>query len=99
MRGGQRDDASLDNKHAFQHHRDYESEMLMRCPVCDGSGLHHYGAAVSPLPSILPCPECGGCGVAHCCDGLQACCDIEGDRRAEAHRGAQVPAAPAKPAD
>jgi hypothetical protein len=29
----------------------------------------------------VPCAECGGCGVAHCCDGIQSCCEIEGDER------------------
>jgi hypothetical protein len=32
---------------------------------------------------IVPCPECGGCGVAHCCDGLVACGEIDGDVRFE----------------
>ena len=32
---------------------------------------------------FVPCPECGGCGVAHCCDGLVACGEIDGDVRFE----------------
>ena len=49
----------------------------MRCILCDGSGLR-------PAPGGgVPCPECGGCGVAHCCDGLVACGEIEGDLRFE----------------
>ena len=47
----------------------------MRCNLCDGSGMR-------PSPGGgTPCPECGGCGVAHCCDGLVACGEIEGDVR------------------
>lgn len=47
----------------------------MRCDLCDGSGMRQ-----SP-DGYSPCPECGGCGVAHCCDGLVACGEIEGDVR------------------
>ncbi len=54
-----------------------ESEGDMRCNFCDGSGMRQQGGV------ILPCPECGGCGVAHCCDGIQACCEVEGDMRLE----------------
>jgi len=28
-----------------------------------------------------PCLECGGCGHSHCCDGLTACGEVEGDER------------------
>ncbi len=49
----------------------------MRCNFCDGTGLRVQG------PTPVPCAECGGCGVAHCCDGLQACCEIEGDMTLE----------------
>lgn len=49
----------------------------MRCNFCDGTGMRPQGAV------LLPCPECGGCGVAHCCDGIQACCEVEGDARLE----------------
>ena len=49
----------------------------MRCHLCEGSGMR-------PSPrGLTPCPECGGCGVAHCCDGLVACGEIEGDVRFE----------------
>lgn len=53
--------------------RPLEGILSMRCNFCDGSGLK---------PTELgpqPCEECGGCGVAHCCDGLQACCEIEAE--------------------
>ena len=47
----------------------------MRCNLCDGTGMR-------PSPGGgAPCPECGGCGVAHFCDGLVACGEIEGDVR------------------
>ena len=47
----------------------------MRCNLCNGSGMR-------PSPGgLAPCPECGGCGVAHCCDGLVACGEVEGDVR------------------
>jgi hypothetical protein len=45
----------------------------MRCYFCDGTGVRKEAGGSSP------CPECGGCGFSHCCDGLQACCEIEGD--------------------
>ena len=54
-----------------------ELRSLMRCNLCDGSGMRRASSG------LLPCPECGGCGVAHCCDGLVACGDIEGDLRFE----------------
>lgn len=62
----------------------------MRCKFCDGSGLNK--TAGRPQP----CKECGGCGVAHCCDGLQACCEIEPDlvqdepNRESGHDGTQL---------
>jgi hypothetical protein len=31
--------------------------------------------------TAVPCVECGGCGFSHCCDGLQACGEVEGDTR------------------
>jgi hypothetical protein len=63
----------------------------MRCNFCDGSGMRPQGAV------LLPCPECGGCGVAHCCDGIQACCEVEGDVRLEPRsESASTAPAPAK---
>ncbi|MEY3552586.1 MAG: hypothetical protein RL735_934 [Pseudomonadota bacterium] len=47
----------------------------MRCNFCDGTGMRRNGT------QVVPCAECGGCGVAHCCDGIQSCCEIEGDER------------------
>ncbi len=49
----------------------------MRCNLCDGSGMQRSASG------FTPCPECGGCGVAHCCDGLVACGEVEGDIRFE----------------
>jgi hypothetical protein len=56
----------------------------MRCNFCDGTGMRPQGAV------LLPCPECGGCGVAHCCDGIQACCEVEGDARLEGARDSRT---------
>ena len=50
---------------------------FMRCAFCDGMGF------VSGPSQARPCPECGGCGIAHCCDGLRACGEIDGDLRYE----------------
>ena len=47
----------------------------MRCEICNGTGMQRVSGVA------VPCVECGGCGVAHCCDGLQACGEVEGDER------------------
>lgn len=57
----------------------------MRCETCFGIGevlIDGAGKPVSRLrdaTTMIPCPECGGSGIAHCCDGLQACPETEGD--------------------
>ena len=47
----------------------------MRCEICNGTGMQRASGVT------VPCVECGGCGVAHCCDGLQACGEVDGDER------------------
>jgi hypothetical protein len=47
----------------------------MRCEICNGTGMQRASGVA------VPCVECGGCGVAHCCDGLQACGEVDGDER------------------
>jgi len=47
----------------------------MRCNFCDGIGI------IFSQSQTLPCPECGGYGVAHCCDGLIGCGEVEGEIR------------------
>ena len=46
----------------------------MICPTCrfnNPPGFVRNGAA------LAPCPDCGGTMVAHCCDGLTACNDVD----------------------
>jgi hypothetical protein len=57
----------------------------MICPFCKGTGM------ILVERRAQPCLECGGCGHSHCCDGLQACGEVEGDDRLER---ARAPAGP-----
>ena len=41
------------------------------CRYNDPPGFVRNGAALEP------CPDCGGTMVAHCCDGLTACNDVD----------------------
>lgn len=47
----------------------------MICPFCKGTGM------ILVAGRSQPCIECGGCGHSHCCDGLTACGEVEGDDR------------------
>lgn len=43
----------------------------MKCEACRGSGEKWVG------PRYWPCEACQGSGLQHCCEGLQACTEVE----------------------
>lgn len=70
----------------------------MRCERCQGKGevgvtnlqsIAQARAAIvygsTPKRQFAPCLDCNGSGIGHCCDGLQACCELSADQVSHVH--------------